>query len=62
MALFYVMPYVRVIYYSLIENQFSKRFVGVQNYITVLQNAYFQLALKNSLLLIGIAVPILVTV
>lgn len=60
MALFYVMPYVRVIYYSLIENQFSKRFVGVQNYITVLQNAYFQLALKNSLLLIGIAVPILV--
>lgn len=26
-ALFYVIPYIRVIYYSFIENQFSRRFV-----------------------------------
>ena len=60
-ALFYVLPYVRVIYYSLIENQFSRKFVGLQNYEKVFQNEYFRLALKNSLLLIAIAVPVLVT-
>lgn len=59
-ALFYVLPYIRVIYYSLIENQFSKRFVGLQNYGKVLQNEYFTLALKNSVLLISMAVPVLV--
>lgn len=59
-ALFYVFPYLRVIYYSLIENQFSRKFVGLKNYLLVLQNTYFRLALKNSLLLILIAVPVLV--
>lgn len=58
-ALFYVVPYLKVIYYSLIENQFSRRFVGLKNYLSVLQDTYFRLALKNSLLLIFIAVPVL---
>ena len=39
-ALFYVLPYARVIYYSLIENQFSRKFVGLQNYERVFQNEY----------------------
>lgn len=59
-AVFYVIPYLRVIYYSMIENQFSRRFVGLENYQKVLSNTYFQLAQKNSLLLILVAVPILV--
>ena len=60
-ALFYVIPYIRVIYYSFIENQFSRRFVWFDNYKTVLGNSYFRLALKNSLFLIVFAVPVLVT-
>lgn len=56
-AVFYVLPYLRVIYYSLIENQFTKRFAGLDNYIRLLKNEYFRLALKNSMLLILIAVP-----
>lgn len=59
-AVFYLIPFFRVIYYSFIENQFSKKFVWFENYKTVLQNAYFRMALKNSLLLIAIAVPVLV--
>ena len=59
-AVFYLIPFFRVIYYSLIENQFSRKFVWFENYKTVLQNTYFRMALKNSLLLIGIAVPVLV--
>lgn len=61
-SLFYVFPYLRVIYYSFIENQFSKKFVWFENYRLVLSNPYFLLALKNSLLLIVFAVPLLVSV
>lgn len=58
--IFYCIPFVRVIYYSLIENQFSKKFVGLENYLSLFQNIYFRLAMKNSFLLILIGVPILV--
>lgn len=57
--IFFVLPYIRVLYYSLIDNQFQKKFVGLSNYIETLQNEYFLLALKNSLLLIAICVPAL---
>lgn len=59
-AVFFVVPYLRVLYYSLIDNQFKRNFVGLDNYIKTLQNEYFLLALKNSLLLIAIAVPVLI--
>ena len=59
-AIFFVIPYIRVLYYSLIDNQFRRNYVGFDNYIETLQNEYFQLALKNSLLLIAIAVPVLI--
>lgn len=58
-AVFFVVPYLRVLYYSLIDNQFRRNFVWLDNYIETLQNKYFLLALKNSVLLIVIAVPIL---
>lgn len=58
--IFFVWPFIRVLYYSMIDNQFSKRFVGFENYIKTIKNTYFQLAWKNSLLIIVIAVPCLV--
>ncbi len=57
---FYLIPYIRVICYSLIKSQFKKNFVGLKNYKDVLSNEYFQLALKNTLLLILVAVPLIV--
>lgn len=59
-AIFFVIPYIRVLYYSLIDNQFRRNFVGLDNYIRTLRNEYFLLALKNSLLLIVICVPLLI--
>ena len=59
-AVFFVIPFIRILYYSLIDNQFKRNFVGLDNYIKTLSNEYFLLALKNSLLLIVIAVPILI--
>lgn len=58
--IFFVVPYIRVLYYSFIDNQFRKNFVGLSNYSRILHNEYFRLALKNSLLLIMICVPILI--
>lgn len=57
MAVFYVIPFLKVIYYSFVKGQYHRRFVGLQNYLTVLKNEYFQLAVKNTLLLIVICVP-----
>lgn len=59
-AVFFVIPYIRMLYFSLIDNQFRHNFVGLDNYIKTLCNEYFLLALKNSLLLIVICVPILI--
>lgn len=59
-AIFFVIPYIRVLYYSVIDNQFRRNFVWLDNYIDTLTNEYFLLALKNSLLLIAICVPALI--
>lgn len=59
-VVFFVIPYIRVLYYSVIDNQFRRNFVGLDNYIEALNNEYFLLALKNSLLLIVICVPVLI--
>ena len=58
-AIFFLLPYLRVLYYSVINNQFQKKFVWFENYIEVLNNEYFRLAMKNSLQLIVIGVPLL---
>lgn len=60
LLLFYILPYLRVLYYSLINNQFKKEFVGLKNYMDTFQNEYFRLAFFNSLKLIFLAVPVLV--
>lgn len=59
-AVFFVIPYLRVLYYSLIDNQFRRNFVWLDNYAKTLTNEYFLLALRNSLLIIVICVPVLV--
>lgn len=58
--LFYVLPFGCSVWYSLIENAFSNRFVGLLNYEKVLSNPYYRLALFNTLKLIVLGVPALV--
>lgn len=60
LLLFYIIPYLRVLYYSLINNQFKKDFVGLKNYIDAIQNEYFRLAFVNSIKLILLCVPVLI--
>lgn len=60
LMIFYIIPFFRMLYYSVIDNQFRKNFVGFDNYIKTISNGYFRLALKNSLLLIIICIPVLI--
>lgn len=57
-CLFYILPFGKVIYYAFTENAFSSKFVWFSNFKSLLENTYFQLALKNTLRFIVIAVPL----
>lgn len=59
-ALFFVLPFLVVIYYALVDNPISKEFVFLDNFIRVIQNSAFQLAVKNTLLFSFTAVPLVV--
>lgn len=58
--LFFVLPFLVVIFYSFVDNSISKQFVGFTNYIKVFQNNAFRMAVGNTLLFSAIAVPLAV--
>ena len=59
-ALFFVLPFLVVIYYSLIDNQISADFVFLDNFISLLRNKAFKMAAANSLKFSFTAVPLAV--
>lgn len=59
-ALFFFVPYLVVIYYSVLDNPFGKNFVGIYNYKNVIMNSAFQTAVKNTGVFSLIAVPLAV--
>ena len=61
-AVFYIVPFVRTIGYSFIDNTLSKQFVGFSNYASVLGNKYFQMALKNTAIFSVISVSMTVLI
>lgn len=58
LLVFYFLPFVKVLYYSVLKGQYQKEFVGLQNYKSVLSNQYFQLACFNTVKLIAVCVPV----
>ena len=59
-ALFFVLPFFVVIYYSLIDNPVQHHFVGFSNYIKVAGNSAFLQAAGNTLKFSLVAVPLAV--
>lgn len=57
LCVFYFIPFVQVVAYSFTESTFSKRFTGLDNYVSVLKNPYFRLAARNTLQMIAVCVP-----
>ena len=59
-AVFFILPFGVVVYYSLIDGVGSKNFVMFENFRKLLGNSAFLLAGKNTLLFSAIAVPLAV--
>lgn len=60
--IFFILPFIVVIYYSMINNVISKEFVFFDNFINILKNAAFQRAAKNTITFSLIAVPLAVII
>lgn len=58
--LFFVLPFLIVIYYSLVDNPINHQFVFMDNFIMVFKNAAFRQAAKNTLIFSVTAVPLAV--
>ena len=57
-AVFYCVPFFYAAYYAVIDNIGSGQFVGLQNFIDVLQNELFRTAAKNTLIFMALTVPL----
>lgn len=58
--IFFVIPFIVVIYYSMIDNPLSGEFVFLKNFQTVLKNAAFKKAALNTLKFSAVSVPLAV--
>lgn len=58
--LFFVLPFLVVIYYSMVDNPINNQFVFLDNFITVFKNAAFQQAASNTIKFSLVAVPLAV--
>ncbi len=54
---FYVVPFLGTLFFSFIDSNYNFEYVGFVHYIQTMQNAYYQLALKNTLLFCAVFVP-----
>lgn len=58
--IFFIIPFIIVIWYSFLDNPINKEFVFLRNYETLFKNNAFLTAAKNTLLLSAVAVPLAV--
>jgi len=58
LGLFYVVPFGISIYFSLIDNAVSRQFVGLDNFISTWNNEAFALAVRNTLVFMGVSIPL----
>lgn len=58
--LFFILPFMVVIYYSLIDNPISGNFVLFDNFVNIMGNSAFRKAVHNTLTFSAVAVPLAV--
>lgn len=57
LLVFYIIPYIVVLYYSVIDNPINNQFVFFDNYKNLINNTAFRLAVKNTVTFSLAAVP-----
>ena len=55
---FFIVPFFASFYYAFIENAFSKKFAGLENFRALLSNEFFRLAMINTARFTIVAVPL----
>jgi len=55
---FYIAPFIVSLYYAAIDNSVSRQFVGLGNFLGVLRNGVYQLALRNTGIFMLLCVPL----
>ena len=58
--IFFILPFLVVVYYSVIRSPMNREFVFLDNFTALLQNSAFLTAAKNTLLFSAMAVPLAV--
>lgn len=59
--LFFLLPFLVVIFYSFVDNPVTKEWVGFENFVRLVKNNSFKRAVKNTVVFTGIAVPLAVS-
>jgi multiple sugar transport system permease protein len=59
-SLFYILPFLVVIYYSVVDDPINHQFIFLNNFFNVFENGAFQLAAMNTLKFSAVAVPLAV--
>ena len=57
---FFVVPFIVIIYYAMVDNPISRNFVFFDNFKNIIKNAAFQSAVSNTAKFAGISVPLAV--
>lgn len=57
--LFYIVPFGYSIYYSVLDGAATREYVGFANFMNVLSNDFFKLAITNTIIFIAVDVPLL---
>ena len=60
MLVFFIVPFGVVVYYSFITGAMDSSFAGLKNYINVLNNEAFKIAVHNTAVFSALAVPLAV--
>ncbi len=59
-SIFFILPFIVVFYYSMVDNPINHEFVFMDNFVNVFGNGAFQLAAINTLKFSAVAVPLAV--
>ena len=60
MLIFFVIPFGVVVYYSFMNGAIDHGFAGLKNYVSVMQNGAFRIAVKNTAVFSALSVPLAV--
>ena len=57
-CVFYILPFIYSLKYALTDSVIDGKFIGLANFYNVYTSEPFQLAIKNSLLFMGVSIPL----